>query len=115
MAATTYFSIAHTEVLEILPEIESTGNATQAQVESMLQRHESSVMERLGLSTAPSDAFDLARLKLAIIKLAAADLESREGYAVSDGSSRINKFSSALWRRDAEEAIRSFEWKTQKT
>lgn len=104
-----------TEVLEFLPEIESTGNASSTQVTSVMQRYENSLMNRLQLTAAPSNAFELARLKKAIILLSAAALESREGYAVSDGSSRINKFSSVLWRKDAEDDIRSFERKIQKT
>ncbi len=104
--ATTYFSIASTDITnEIYPDTDCSAT----NIGTLAQRLEYEVMQRLGLSSAPTDAVDLATLKRAIILLTAADLESREPHSRADGSVREDKYSRFEWRQEAEAIIRRYE------
>ena len=109
--ATTYFSIAYTDVTELIPDT----NATQTQIESLAQDIEYDVMNRLDLSAAPSDTIELGSLKRAIILLSAAAVESRQPHSAQDGSFSVQAFNRHLWEREAEQIIRRFEYDFQKT
>ena len=109
--ATTYFSVASTDVTPLYPDTD----ATSGEIEAIAQRIEYNMMGRLNLSAAPTDTTDLQSLKHALILLTAAELESREPHSEAVGSYRWDKFSRVLWRSEAEEIIRRFEYYFERT
>lgn len=110
--ATIYFSIEGSDITDgVYPDTD----CASADIEAIAQRLEYNLMNRLSLSTAPSDTAQSESLKHALILLTAAELESREPHSEAVSSYRWDKFSRVLWRSEAEEIIRRFERVLSKT
>lgn len=109
--ATTYFSVASTDVTPLYPDTDMTSG----EIEAEAQKIENNLMDRLGLSAAPSDTKEASSLKDAIILLTAARAEGREPHSEAIGGYRWDKFSRVLWRSEAEDIIRRFERVLSKT
>jgi hypothetical protein len=109
---TAYFGIIAEDITEgVGPDTDME----DCQIEKMAGDLEKSVMNRLQLTSAPTDEFDKADLKHAIVLLTAAGIESREPHSEAVGSYRWDKFSRVLWRSEAEEIIRRFEYYFERT
>jgi hypothetical protein len=110
--ATIYFSIEGSDITDgVYPDTD----CDSADIEVIAQQLEYNLMDRLGLSAAPSGTAQSESLKHALILLTAAELESREPHSQADGAVRMDKFSRVLWKSDAEEIIHRFERVLSKT
>ena len=112
VGGTAYFGIIAEDITEgVGPDTDME----DYQIERMAQEIEKSVMNRLQLTSAPTDEFESADLKHAIVLLTAAGVESREPHSEAIGGYRWDKFSRVLWRSEAEDIIRRFERVLSKT